>query len=1361
MLIAAAALAAALVILLFGGLTLPLDYLDGRLETLASRLLQRPVTVYGPVRLKPSLTPALELGGVEIGNPPGWPAGQGHLLAVERGLAEIRLVELLRGRVRITDLEFSGVDLTLTTRADGTSNYIFPGLHRAQERGTGGSASHEFSGLDRLSLADVRLRYVDEASGNDFRFVIDEAHGQGGPGEDLAFSLRGELFDRPCTLEVAGGTLGNLIRGTGNWPVDGRLAVGEATLQVDGSFNWSRPDRAGYLAVALNGDSLAELGTLGGLALPDVTGYSVAGDIRLLPATVQVTGLEIQAAELSGPLTADLIVSLHGVRPQVAGTVMLEELDLGRLAGRTGTPPVPEATTGADTLEEGGPEPADAPEAAAENGSAEEDGAQESELGEVTALLSSALPWHLLSLIDSDLHLQIDRIEHGALVVGGVKGAVSLVDGALVVPLEARLPGLPVRVQIEIDGGAQTPGVALGLSSPGGDLGPTFTALTAAEGSPGRLGALHLGLEAKGATLMELFTSMAVDLELQDAEFFSNDTRLASFDNLSFAYQLKQLLALTAAGELLGQPLEAHVVISSRPEGERTSLAEIDVGACGSSLQLSVWRPAGQQSGATFTLASEGQGLCGLMAPVERFTGGDAPFAISAAGTLSEDRLEVDITRLALGHLDLDGNLVVTDDGSGTPEIAAALHSGRIDLPALLQARADEGGTPPPEPLEAEGWEQLLSAVQEILAWKMLPLHEYLTANGRLDLTVEELDTGQVSFADLRVSALVENGVLKPSPFQARIGGSLFTGSGAVDTTGEKPVVAVDLATDDFVLAELLGEFGIQQAPEVSIGHVGLDFEFPGTTVEEMLRQADYRVEVRDGRWLIERDEIEDLLLSIERLDYRVRPGTAAVIGVRGDINGLPLSVEMTGDGLFEGQSGVPIVLDLEAGLADTRLTVQGRLQRDENNGYAIELRTGLEGERMNSLDRILGTQLPPFGPYRIGGALVTAETGLGLHDMIVTVGDSSLRGRLDLSEVDRDDVSDTKVLGVRGELSAETIQLDDFGLQGWSPFTGGRDRRVDVEGKAAAAGSEKEPAVEAEETTDAKQGGPDQDLPGLLSPELADMLEGEFSVRVGEVRSGRDLLGGGTLKARVTQGRYLLEDLGLDIPGGAVRIEGDYQPGDDQARASLRMEVSQFDYGIMARRVKPDANLKGEVNVDLDLNAEAAGPRELTRHLNGRLRFGVRPIEFEAGIMDLWAANIIVEALPALLKGEPSVVNCLAGDFTLSDGVMTPELFLLDATKIRVEGGGTVDLKSDKIDFYLRPTPKSAHFFSLATPITVSGSIYKPSISVTPAAVLKTVFRQLTSVVTVPFQWLFSDNLEADGRAACEAAMEWVHLSD
>ena len=85
------------------------------------------------------------------------------------------------------------------------------------------------------------------------------------------------------------------------------------------------------------------------------------------------------------------------------------------------------------------------------------------------------------------------------------------------------------------------------------------------------------------------------------------------------------------------------------------------------------------------------------------------------------------------------------------------------------------------------------------------------------------------------------------------------------------------------------------------------------------------------------------------------------------------------------------------------------------------------------------------------------------------------------------------------------------------------------------------------------------------------------------------------------------------------------------------------------------------------------------------------------------------------------SRINCGIGHFTLTDGVLTDRGILLDTTRVRVRGTGRVDFRDESIAMRLQPQPKQAQFFSLATPIEVSGSVTDPKIGVNAGDVLAT----------------------------------------
>ncbi len=1310
-----------IIVLLFSGIALPVNFLDSRLEALASQLLNRPVTIQGPLKIRPSLEPRLDLGGLVIGNPPGWPQDDKQLLSVERSHAQISLPDLFKGRVRILDLAFGDAQVHLVKRTDASANYHFSDIAKPGKTGGPASRGHELSGLDRLSLTNIHLTYTDESTASSYSFVVDEARGQGKADENLVLSAAGKLFEQPMSLSFTGGTLRELFSGVGTWPlVEGELNLAGSSLALQGAVNWARQDRAGYLSVALSGSGLPGLGQGFKRPLPDIGSYSVEARISVLPGMMKFTGLKLASSKLDQPLSGDLVLAFGAQRPMLSGNLSIDGVDLRRFAG-------PALQEGSETQK--------IPQAEQKPPVEEAGGSGDS---------LPAVPWQLLQAVDSDIYLRANTIAWGDRQIGDLQAVVSIVDGDLVVPVTATLMDIPVKAQLAVNPSGSDPSVELDLSSPGAGLDPLLSVLPREVGMRGQLGALSLRGKTSGKTVLELLERIDLRLLLGPAQLFRKSDLLLGTEALNIEYKHQRSFQLSTRGTLLGQPLEAQMLIGGRAQSDdrKESTVHLQLKACGSELLFEAGRSQKQQGEVDFNLQAGGKGLCGLAGPVERFIGLEPDYSISTMGILKEKSLELVIDRFRLDVIDLNGRLELRVDEKDKPFISGLIRSDSIDLPVLLE-HFNPGAAAAGHPAEADMLEQRIRLLKEMLAWRILPIHQYLTTDAELDIEVGELLTDPLRINDIELKLKVQNGRLARSPFRAAVGKERFSGSAAIDTASTTPAVHLGLASEDFNLVELLGELGFEQAPDIRVGHIGAELELPGQNLQEMLLQARYQLEIREGRWVHPREVIDDLITTIEHFSLVSEPEKPVEIILAGDINALPLRMTMQGDGLFGKKTGEPISLALEFALADADLGFEGKINRLEEEQLGMALSGQLAGDRMSSLNELFGINLPPFGPYRIGAALTTGESQLSLRDLEVQVGDSRLVGELIALLSEDAQKGDGVLVDLQTRLTAETVQLGDFRLDGWSPMSSTvPDSSIDsneTDGQNESAGN----------------------LYSLFSRELGQKINGSFEIEVQEVLSGSDKLGSGRLRAAVDRGQYRLDSLQLDIPGGSIQLDGSYLPEVGQTSAALRLRVKNFDYGILARRVKADSELKGEVNLDIDLHSSAPDAVRLSEKLNGRFRFGIRPVQYQAGVIDLWAVNILTAALPALLSGNRSEVNCLAADFTVEQGLMDPQVFLLDTSRMRVKGKGTVDLKTQTIDFYLKPTPKSASFFSLATPLAVSGSIFKPDISAASGAILKTVFRQVASVVTVPLQWLFTENLEASGEQACSAAMQWVLADD
>lgn len=390
--------------------------------------------------------------------------------------------------------------------------------------------------------------------------------------------------------------------------------------------------------------------------------------------------------------------------------------------------------------------------------------------------------------------------------------------------------------------------------------------------------------------------------------------------------------------------------------------------------------------------------------------------------------------------------------------------------------------------------------------------------------------------------------------------------------------------------------------------------------------------------------------------------------------------------------------------------------------------RLSIAGERLDGFDRLAGASLPPAGPYELQMVVDVAPDHYIARDLELRVGSSELVGNMELTTTDPRPRADIN-------LTANTLQLGDFIFENWSPQTVDKDTADPV------------PASGSSEDTIDKDA-----VSALLSRETLLGQDGTLAVSVKQVLLAKAELGSGELKGSLENAKVTLDALDLNIPGGTMHLHGSYEPTDTHVNGSVGTKIEQFDYGILARHLKPGSDMDGHFSLDVELMARAPEGVELMHHANGHFVVGVWPGNFEAGVFDLWAANLLVAVIPSVDK-EKSKVNCAVGRFKMADGLMSSEAILLDTSRMQVDGEGTADFKTETVAFQLKPTPKKPQFFSAATPIEVNGKFTDFNAGVAPGALVGTAIRMVTSVVVTPLKKLTTADIPADGKAVCEAA--------
>jgi uncharacterized protein involved in outer membrane biogenesis len=415
--------------------------------------------------------------------------------------------------------------------------------------------------------------------------------------------------------------------------------------------------------------------------------------------------------------------------------------------------------------------------------------------------------------------------------------------------------------------------------------------------------------------------------------------------------------------------------------------------------------------------------------------------------------------------------------------------------------------------------------------------------------------------------------------------------------------------------------------------------------------------------------------------------------------------------------------MEIEATLAKTNFTFAGEVNLAELHN-AFSLHTSVFGKNLSDLNTLAGIDLPPLGPYRLEADLTGGKAALELKHLTLKTGSSSLNGNARINRK-------AKQIIAAIDLDSPNIQINDFIFENW--------KWIVDEGPSQTTNPKPSTQTAPAKATQRK----------LKDPDLLKNIDAKLSIHANKVLSGKDLLGSGDLKITLQKGRLEIKPLNLTLPGGGIKMAASFTPGKENSDGSIRVIMKNFDIGIVARRNDPETTIEGLVNLDIDLASSASSLEQIFARGNGYFDFAGRLKNLEAGIIDLWAVNLIA-AIVSRTDETQSQINCAIGRWTVKNGILTPDVFFIDTSKIRICGTGQVDFTANRIDMVIAPTPKRPEFFNLATPLEIHGSFSDLNFGLKKGALVGTTLKFITSPLLVPLQRLGSQDIPEDGSDAC-----------
>jgi AsmA protein len=318
------------VLVVVGVLMLPADKIAQIAGDQLRKVTGRDVTISGDVSMTFWPVLGVTAGGLEVGNA-SW-AKDGAMLSTTNAAIGVDASALLRGEIRITNIEAQSPTIRLESRKDGRASWQFTDATGAAQIETETSPARPAKAvtIQKLKITDATLIYDAEGAdlvsyqGVDLTLDWPDANGAA----DISAALRPaqDKVNIDARIENFGSFLTGAVQ-----PLRARITAkgGELSLQGRGSLEGAVAG-AFALKAGNTGTFLAQLGA-GGVVLPKGLGQSlnVTADLTLTPD--RRLALRDLVADLGGnTLRGGVDVALNGV-PQINAQLNAGALDLRSL----------------------------------------------------------------------------------------------------------------------------------------------------------------------------------------------------------------------------------------------------------------------------------------------------------------------------------------------------------------------------------------------------------------------------------------------------------------------------------------------------------------------------------------------------------------------------------------------------------------------------------------------------------------------------------------------------------------------------------------------------------------------------------------------------------------------------------------------------------------------------------------------------------------------------------------------------------------------------------------------------------------------------------------------------------------------
>jgi AsmA protein len=403
---------------------------------------------------------------------------------------------------------------------------------------------------------------------------------------------------------------------------------------------------------------------------------------------------------------------------------------------------------------------------------------------------------------------------------------------------------------------------------------------------------------------------------------------------------------------------------------------------------------------------------------------------------------------------------------------------------------------------------------------------------------------------------------------------------------------------------------------------------------------------------------------------------------------GAPAIILSPASATAPGNSGYPVSVSLQDGNA--RLTAAGALATPQNlAGAALAISGNIPD--LSTLSALTGANLPAIKNLVFQGSLTDPggfgmAKGVALDDVTLTSDAANLSGdaRLDFGAAP----------SLTAALDLPRLNLDTL--------------LTDVPPSPA-------PAVAPTASTGTVPGAAQTIIPDIQLP-LSVLKSGSANLQLAadSVIWNKITFSGVQAGIRLTKAVLTIAPLSGEMPGGSLSATASVDSSKEPATETFAANAPALALGPLLGIFDLPGSAEGTMQAQFSGSSTGDSLPAAAASLNGQVGLALVNGSVDGATLDALFGNVLHSAgLPDDLAGAqgPATMRCLALRIDAASGVASINALALDSNRLRLTGGGSVNLANETLAISLAPQVRLADT-PLSIPLQIGGSFASPTIS-------------------------------------------------